>query len=110
MSPNPEQKQCGEISRSAHFKCAEALHVTPKKKEIRAAFRDPQILDKATNCLRSAGNIMLPSALAHKVGVHRNTAAKLCNYLHEDGKLLRFGRGYEWNPIGFVIPGPMDPI
>jgi hypothetical protein len=110
MSPNPEQKHRGEISRSPHFKCAEALHVTAKKKNrsLPAAFRDPELIGRAINCLRTAGKI-LPAALAKRIGIHPNTSAKLCVHLHGNGRLLRDGRGYTWNEIGTVVPGPMSP-
>ena len=102
MSPNSEP--------SPHFKCGERVQVIAKKqnRSLPAAFRDPELIGRAINCLRTAGKI-LPAALAKKIGIHPNTSAKLCVYLHDNGKLLRDGRGYTWNEIGTVVPGPMSP-
>lgn len=108
--------RCGEILPSAHLECAERVQVKAKKKNLPAALGksrrympDPATLSKAVTCLRAAGKI-LPSKLAAKIGIHRNTAAKLCIDLYQQGKLIRVGRGYEWNPIGATVSGPMDPI
>ena len=102
MSPNSEP--------SPHFKCGERVQVIAKKqnRSLPAAFRDPELIGRAINCLRTAGKI-LPAALAKKIGIHPNTSAKLCVHLHGNGKLLRDGRGYTWNEIGTVVPGPMSP-
>jgi hypothetical protein len=101
MVPNPEL--------SAHLECAKRVHVSAKKRRVPVAFRDPALLSKAITCLRAAGKI-LPCKLAAKIGIHRNTAYKLCIDLHEQGKLLRDGSSYTWNAIGVVVPGPMSPV
>ena len=69
----------------------------------------PEIEQKAISYLMGKSNIK-PIELVDALGIHRNTAPKLCNYLHAKGKLLRDGRTYTWNPIGTVVPGPMSPV
>jgi hypothetical protein len=68
----------------------------------------PEIEQKAISYLIGKSNIK-PIELV-SVGIHRNTAPKVCIYLHSIGRLLRDGRTYTWNPIGTVVPGPMSPV
>jgi hypothetical protein len=110
MSPNPEQKECGEISPSAHFRCAErcaeGVHVTTKRRNTcgSAGFGfnyqpTEEIEKKAIGYLMGKFKV-LPGVLAVAIVIHRNTAGKVCIFLWTAGKLLRDGRSYTWNPIG----------
>jgi hypothetical protein len=64
----------------------------------------PEIEQKAISYLMGKSKIR-PIELVDAIGIHRNTAPKLCNYLHAKGKLLRDGRTYTWNPIDEAAAG-----
>jgi hypothetical protein len=52
----------------------------------------------------------MPVDLAAAVEIGPATAKRICKHLHDNGQVIRFGRGYTWNSKGAAASGPMPVI